>query len=260
MICIHPKETCAQGAERAYEARMKRLYGNSSGKQDDEETKKLIENAPPNIISRKVIFWFYFKNKGTDYIERLDGNSTVLKNYLLIVNDVSIDRYDEFDRRKLVKAAKEEIVNGIAEINYSTEYTCPIMLNSMDEYNFQKHFLRFHTRSNMAQMGAFPDFNFIGLNLAGTTDVLYLDIPEDEAEAVVKRMRGKDFSRNMTVVYSFKVDPKLYSWKGGKPHLTATVSKAAYYYREYRNGNTYFGEKIGETKFGTQPWVHPELN
>ncbi len=249
-------------AERAYEERYKKQTQRQSV-QTEEEQKRIIElqkNFPPNRVTPEMVYWFYFKNRGSAFIEQLNEKSPSLRGYLSSIKNVQLERYDEFDRRKLVNAAIEEIKKGVSQIDYNTVYTSPISITSIEEYNFKSHSIRLHTQGNTALIGTMPDFKFIALNLIGTMNVLILDMDEAAAEKFVKSMRGKDVSRNIAAVYYFKLNPKLFTSKGGIQHLTATVFKADVDYIEWHNSEAYFGDKIGERQFGTDPLIHPELN
>lgn len=246
-------------AEGAFEARRK---GQSRAISMEEQNRiaELQKNFPPNIVTPQIIYWFYYKNKGSEFISKLNEKSPSLRSYLSYVKKVQLDRYDEFDRRKLINAAIEEIKKGVSQIDYNTVYTSPISIAEMEEYSFKSHSFRLHTTGNTALIGTLPDFKLIGLNLFGTKDILYLDMNETEAEKLVKSLRGKNVSRNITAVYYFKFNPKLFTSNGGKQHLTATVFKDEIVLVEWHNNEAYFGETLGETEFGTDPWIHPELN
>lgn len=262
ILAIAPQKSFSQGfaAERAYEQRMQKLYGSPATTKDEEnEIASLSKNTPPNLLYPESVYWAYFKAKGENYINQLDENSLMLKNYLSYVRNVSLARYNEFDRRRLVSAAIEEIKKGAAEIDYDTEYAYRIFLTSVDQYNFKWHGFRTHVQANSAQIALLPGFKFFGLNLAGTINTADFKMEEDAAEKFVRKMQGKDISRNIVAVYYFKFNPKLFTTRGGAQHLSATVSRAEFFCREWRNNKPYFGEKIGEARYGTDPWVHPEL-
>jgi len=224
------------------------------------------KNAPGNIISEKQIYWYYFKGQhkaiGTnkDVPFNIENEIDVLSSYMKDVYNIDINRYDEFERRRMLAKTREEIKEGMATLDYSTVYAKSVLVAGMGEYNFRTHKFRFELRNNNSFLHQFRDFDFLSINLPAVINVIDIPVNETDAERVVKYLKGKDVNRNVIAVKYIRMNPTVIEGKHRRKYVTATESKTAFYLMEWEGGHWNYGDKIGECEWQSfEPYVHPEL-
>jgi hypothetical protein len=260
-----PQTVMAQ--RESAEERMNRIYSQqAAGKKVITTNSNVPQNAPGNMISEKQIYWYCFKGQhkaiGTnkDVSLNIDNENDILSSYLKVVHNMELNRFDEFERRRILAKTKKEIEDGVATLDYNTEYAKSVLVASMGEYNFKTHKFRFELRNNISFLHQFAFLDFLSINLPAVISIIDIPVDEDEAERVVKYLRGKDVNRNVIAVKFIRVNPVVIVGKRGRRYITATESKTAFYLMKWEDGDWNYGDKIGECEWqSSDPYPHPEL-
>ncbi|PQJ09594.1 hypothetical protein CJD36_016780 [Flavipsychrobacter stenotrophus] len=253
---------------QSVEEQMNRMYGTTvTARTNNSSTPKATgpKNAPGNMISEKQIYWFYLKNQHRDIATKkfvkfsTNDTNEVVSDYLKNIYRIDLATYNEFERRRILAKTKDEINAGIATLNYLTEYTKSVLVESIGEYSFTNHTLKFELRNNRSFLHKFNGLDFIAVNIPAVISHMYVNLNEADAEKVVTRLRGQDIGRNVAGVKYIKILPIAIEGKKTK-YLLATESKTAFYYMEWEDGSWNYGDKIGESEWSSEDeFPHPEM-
>ena len=175
----------------------------------------------------------------------------------------SLSGLNQFERRRLISSAKEEIREGLPKIDFDQVYTVNAIVSSVGDYYFESKVMRVNMRRMVSELGSYGKFQ---LYLINRPDVYIADIPmsEEAAEMLVNKVKeGHGAEYSIIAVNHFKITPTFYVGQStGRSYLIGIVTKMEFYYRHYNTETAEweYGDKIGECKFTSALWPHPNLD